>query len=86
MAHMDTHCSVLLQCFCGGSVHDVKLLCQASLWGRTIKHCAIQLGLHVYGIRLKTAIKSGVKNVHFLKYSEEEIIFKVAGCCKKSTI
>lgn len=83
MAHMDTHLSVLLQCFCGGSVHDVKLLCQAFLWGRTIKHCAIQLCLHVHGIRLKMAIKSEVKNVHFLKCLEEEMISKVAGCCKK---
>ncbi|RCU34823.1 hypothetical protein DVA81_18730, partial [Acinetobacter baumannii] len=52
-------------------LHDVKLcklVWQAFLWGRTIKHCAIKLCLDVYGIRLKMAIKTEVKSVNSSMY------------------
>lgn len=59
-----------------------KLLWQAFLWGRTMKHCAIKLCLDVYGIGLKMAIKIKVTNIHLTSFKRKKI-FKVAGYCKK---
>lgn len=56
-----------------------KLLLQAFLRGRTIKHCAIKLCLDVYGIGLKMANKTGVKYVYFSKSCKRKIYARVAG-------
>lgn len=55
-----------------------KLFWQAVLWGRTIKYCATELCLDVYGITFKM-----VTNIHFTSTKQNEI-FKVVGCCKKN--
>lgn len=46
-------CRFSLSC----DVEPCKLLWQAPLWGRIIKHCAIKLCLDVYGFGLRMAIK-----------------------------